>query len=238
MPIPKISVIVPAYNEAKSIGLCLTSLKNQDYRHPYEIIVVDNNSTDSTAAIAKKFNIRVVSETKAGPGRARNAGAKVARGQILAFIDADSIAPSDWLDNINNAFSSQPDLAALVGIYRFHHKSKYRLIPFLIFPLGEMLNKMITGYFSFGGANFAIKKKVFTTVGGFDSKFFSFEDMELARRVSRVGKIGYLHELEVKTSDRRLRYGINRYLKYGLPIFLSFAFLNKPSKKIFPNIRS
>ena len=101
-----------------------------------------------------------------------------------------------------------------------------------------MLNKMITGYFSFGGANFAIKKKVFTAVGGFNSKFISFEDMELARRVSRVGKIGYLHELQVKTSDRRLRYGLNHYLKYGLPIFLSFALLNKPSKKYFPNIRS
>lgn len=234
---PKVSVIIPAFNEAKSIRICLKALKKQKFSYPYEIIVVDNNSTDKTAQIVKTMKIKVLKEKNPGPGSARNAGAKIARGQILAFIDADSVAPPNWLNDIYNAFSSEPDLAALVGTYRFHSQSKYRFLPFLIFPLGEILNKLITGYFSFHGANFAIKRKVFTTVGGFDANFFSCEDAELAKRVSRIGKIGYLHELKVKTSDRRLRYGINHYLKYGLPIFLSVSLLNKPSKKVFPDIR-
>lgn len=239
MSLPKISIIVPAYNEARYIGRCLASLQNQDYRRPYEIIVADNNSTDKTGAIAKHFKVKVVKVIKPGPGPARNAGVETSRGQILAFIDADSIAPVNWLSYIDLAFASQPNLVALVGTFQFQPSTKIlRFITQLALPAYNFLSKLLTGSFVLHGANFAIKKSVFKAVGGFNPHFFSLEDFELASRVSQVGQIGYLPQLKVATSGRRFHQGINQYLKYSIPIYLSVAILKKPARKTFPNIRN
>jgi glycosyltransferase involved in cell wall biosynthesis len=93
---PLISVIIPAFNEEKFLGNCLFSLKNQDF-NDFEIIVVDNNSRDKTSKIAKKFGVKLVSEKNQGAALARNRGAKEAKGEILAFTDADTILPKNWL---------------------------------------------------------------------------------------------------------------------------------------------
>lgn len=238
MPRPKISVIVPAYNEAKSIGFCLTSLQNQDYRQPYEIIVVDNNSTDATSRVSQKFNVQIVREKKPGPAAARNAGAKISRAPILAFTDADSIVPQNWLSSIDKAFTAQPHLCAFVGNFQFKRSNKLlNTITPLALSLADQINKLFTGCLGFRGANFAIKKHVFDRVGGFNPKFLSLEDLELGIRVGKIGQIGYLHHPQVMTSDRRFRQGFNKFLKEFIPIYISVAFLKKPSKKNFPNIR-
>jgi glycosyltransferase involved in cell wall biosynthesis len=81
-----LSVIIPAFNEEKFLPRCLESLKNQKFKD-FEIIVVDNNSTDKTAEIAKKFNVILVSEKSQGVAYARNKGAEIAKGEILIFND-------------------------------------------------------------------------------------------------------------------------------------------------------
>ncbi len=100
-----ISVVIPALNEESSLPDCLESLKNQDYKGEYEIIVADNGSTDNTAGIAKGFGAEVVfCRDKKSVFSARQAGANAARGDIIAQADADTVYPRDWLAKIANHF--------------------------------------------------------------------------------------------------------------------------------------
>src|SRR5258706_12770209 len=94
-----ISVIIPVFNEEKVIGECLDSLKLQSLKG-FEIIVVDDGSTDSTLEIAKKFDAKIFEQNHHGPGVARNLGAKHAKGKILVFVDADMTFESNFLRNL------------------------------------------------------------------------------------------------------------------------------------------
>ncbi len=97
---PKISVIIPAYNEEKDIGNCLSSLQAQSYKN-IEIIVVDDGSKDRTREIVKRFKkVRLIEGAHKGPGFSRNLGAKHAKGKILSFVDADMTFDKDYLKNL------------------------------------------------------------------------------------------------------------------------------------------
>lgn len=235
---PVISVIIPAYNEEKTIGKCILALIQQRYHHPFEIIVVDNNSTDKTYLIAKSLKVIVIKEPTPGPAAARNAGVKIAQANLLAFTDGDTVPPPFWLKHIHGTFLSQPSLVALVGTYQFKHTTKLlKLLNLLAFPTVDLVHKLLTGNFAFRGTNFAIKKSVFNQVGGFNPQYRSLEDVELASRVSKVGEIGYLPKLKVKTTDRRFRHRLNHYLEYFIPTYISVAILKKPPYRSFLNIR-
>lgn len=98
---PLISVIVPAYNEEKYIRACLDSLTNQDLpKRFFEIIVVDNNSTDKTKEIIKKFPVKYTFEEKRNVVAAKQRGVKIAKGKIIASADADTFYPKSWLSDI------------------------------------------------------------------------------------------------------------------------------------------
>jgi len=238
MPKPYISVIIPAYNEEKHIAKCLTALKYQQYNHSYEIIVVDNNSSDKTSAIARKFQVKVVKELKQNPAAARNAGAQIAKGNILAFTDADVIVPPNWLTSIGKAFQTQPHIVALVGTYQFKHTTKLlKFLNKLAFPTVDLIHKLLTGSFAFRGTNFAIKKQIFLKTGGFNSEFKALEDIELSSRVSQLGEIEYIPKLKVKTTDRRFRNRIKKYLEDFIPTYISVVILKKPHKNSYPEIR-
>ncbi len=101
----RFSIVVPAYNEAGYLGCSLTSLQHQDFAGPYEIIVVDNNSTDDTAAVAASYGVRVVHEPEQGVCAARQRGADVAIGEIIVSVDADTVYPPDWLSTIDARFT-------------------------------------------------------------------------------------------------------------------------------------
>lgn len=110
-----ITVIVPAYNAAGTLGPCLASLRRQTVR-PAEIIVVDDASTDDTAAVATRYGAKLVRlAANGGPGVARNAGAAQAAGELLAFTDADCVAPADWLARMLAALDAAEVVAATGG---------------------------------------------------------------------------------------------------------------------------
>lgn len=96
---PKLSVIIPAYNEQNYIGDCLKSLLSQSYAN-FEIIVVDDGSTDKTLDIVKKLQASTFSQNHKGPGSARNLGASNAKGEILIFVDADMTFEKDFLKDL------------------------------------------------------------------------------------------------------------------------------------------
>ena len=95
----KVSVIIPAYNEEKSLGQTLDAVMVSDY-HDFEIIVSDNGSVDKTSEIARSKGVKVVSEKRKGTLWAREAGRKAATGEILVFLDADCLPEKTWLSNI------------------------------------------------------------------------------------------------------------------------------------------
>lgn len=119
----KISIIVPARNEEKHIAACLRSLKDQTYTGDYEIVVIDNNSTDKTAEIARGFGLRVISATKErNVFYARQVGADATNGDIIVQADGDTLYPRHWLEKIAKKFEQHPEAVALSGrfIYREH----------------------------------------------------------------------------------------------------------------------
>jgi len=116
-----VSVIIPAYNEEKLIGSCLESLKNQDFGNGgYEVIVVDNNSTDRTVMVAKDFNVKIISEPRKGVSFAVRKGFAEAAGEIIATTDADTKVNPGWISNIYYTFSSNLETAIIGGKLIFY----------------------------------------------------------------------------------------------------------------------
>ena len=117
----KISVVIPAYNEEHYIGLCIQSVREQHSEDIIEIIVVDNGSTDGTFATAEKFHgITVLRESKKGPSHARQLGFLEAKGDYVAFIDADTRVPAGWINKIKKEFAQSPKLVCLSGPFRYY----------------------------------------------------------------------------------------------------------------------
>jgi len=133
----KISVIIPVYNEEKYIEKCLHSLKKQSCKN-FELIVVNNNSTDRSAEIAKKFTKKVLNCKKQGISAARNYGAQKANGDILCFIDADAILDKDWISKVAKSFNKNADACYGLNIFMADTALKriyYNLYNAVVFPL-------------------------------------------------------------------------------------------------------
>src|SRR3989338_2156551 len=121
------SIIIPAYNEEKVIVACIEAAKKQRGDFDYEIIVVDNASTDNTKMVAEKFGVKVLSEGRPGVGRARRTGTEAARGELILQIDADTRLPEDYLTQVWERFQKNSRLVCLGGqiyFYNARYKNK------------------------------------------------------------------------------------------------------------------
>lgn len=221
---PKISVVVAAYNEEKLLPRFLESLQKQTYPHDaFEIIIVNNGSTDRTEQVAKKFHVRVYPYTEIqGCSASRAYGADHAKGSILAFTDADSVAPSDWLSKIDTAF--QGDSVVCIGGRAAPDKQNiFTIVVFGFYHLFISLNILFAKPILWG-FNMAVKKDAYATVGGFNKKLLANEDWDLAFRLKKkFGKdrVLYKGSLVVKTSTRKqnnplifIHYVINGAINY------------------------
>jgi glycosyltransferase involved in cell wall biosynthesis len=237
------SIIIPARNEEHYIASCVRSLKDQGYAGEYEIIVVDNASTDRTAEVAEKAGAKVLMEKEKGVSQARRTGCAVATGEILALSDADSQAPPDWLTKLNDIFNSDEKIVAAGGLFRFSGVSfTVDLLANKIFlPFNAwILKKFISPRSAFlTGSNMAIRKTAYEKCGGFDPKYVYGEDNELAVRAMQCGKVFFDSTLFVKTSFRRYSGG-HKNIFFVLPSALKEVFVTtyrfiilKSSGKVF-----
>jgi len=184
----KASVIIPAYNEEKTIGKTLESLKKQSFRD-FEIIVVDDGSKDGTAEIAKKNGAKVIKQKNAGPAAARNNGARNAKGEIVVFIDADCVADERWLEHMLKPFSDK-EVAGVQGAYKSNQKSLVaRFTQLDIEDRYKRLERKADQLDWIGSYSAAYRKNIFNELGGFDEDFptASGEDPEFSFKVSRKG---------------------------------------------------
>ncbi|HVA96962.1 MAG TPA: glycosyltransferase family A protein [Candidatus Acidoferrales bacterium] len=206
----KVSVVIPVHNEEKYIGRCLDSLMKQNIK-PEEIIIVDNNSTDSSVEIAKKYPVRIISEKQQGITPARNRGFNEARFDIIARTDADTILPINWIKRIKNAFADE-QLVGISGpasfydlpkIFKRSWQSKTTSIQFI--KSYNSIVRQILKHDCLYGPNLAIRKnewnKIKNSVCLDDSKVH--EDIDLAIHLAPLGKIKFIRTLTVKTSVRR-----------------------------------
>ncbi|MCO5141652.1 MAG: glycosyltransferase [Oligoflexia bacterium] len=202
------SVIISAKNESPHLSDCLLSLKKQKGGYPFEVIVVDNNSTDNTYAVAKSLqdempNLSVHLEKKPGSPAARNKGARLAKGEILIFTDADCVFESHWLkEMIDPLLSSNMDypLGAVGGNTKtFHEKNRsLNIWEKYLDVLFEFWEKdRISKFPAFlpwaPTCNLAVKKSIFDLVGGFDENWkVAAYDVDLCWRIVLSGfVIGY-----------------------------------------------
>ena len=117
----KISVIIPVYNAEKTIRRCLESIMSSEYEE-YEVVVVDDGSTDNSASILFEYanrdrRVKIINQPNSGPSIARNKGLELAEGEIIAFVDSDDYVRNDYLDQLEKVFREQ---RADVVFFEFH----------------------------------------------------------------------------------------------------------------------
>lgn len=190
-PRPVVSIIIPARNSADTLPQCLDALQKQvdSAEFPHEIIVVDDDSTDNTAAVAKRYGVRVIQEGRLGKSGTRNRGAQLALGDLLLFTDADCIPAPDWLSTMSAPFFADPDLVAIKGRYRTQQKSW--VARFIQLEHQERYTRMAQqptiNFIDTYSA--AYRRDQFLAQGGFDPQLtFSYvEDQEFSFRLAAAG---------------------------------------------------
>ena len=229
-----ISVIIPAYNEEQYLPATLDSLDKLD-RKPDEVIVVDGGSTDKTAQVATAHGAKAITVAHRGIGFARQKGLEAATGDIVAFTDADTVVPHNWLTVIEETLR-KPGVVGLFGTFRVPSGWwPYRLyVNYVQPPMNQM-------YFWFGipwapGQNTAFLRMKGLEAGGFPVDYKIAEDIEMARRLMKLGKVVFKPNLIVWSSGRRGDEGpmiITRMIKVW---FYYFVF-RKANTVGFPDIR-
>lgn len=192
----KISVVIPVYNAQGTILDCLQSLNGQE-ELPYEVILVDNNSTDGTIKKIEenlprldKLKILIISESKKGPAAARNKGIRIARGEIVAFTDADCIVRKNWIKNILYRFDKDDKLIGIGGKVESYKPDTYvgKFISF--FRKGEFLYKenptkldLLRNGTHLATLNSAYRREILFRYNLFDENYMVGEDLDLYLKI-------------------------------------------------------
>ncbi len=242
-----VSIVVPAYNEEKYIGRLLASLQKLPKENILEILIVDNGSSDKTKEIVRitgisadgvDNKIRLIEESKKGVAWARNRGASEAKGDIIAFLDADTCVSEQWLNKLLKYFTSEK-IVCVSGPTFYYDVSLFTRISSSIYLwfISTIVSKIV-GYMG-NFANLAVRAESYKNIGGIDTSIEFFgDDTDIARRLSKIGKVIFPYNFYVYASGRRFnkqglllttwRYGIN---------FFSEVFVHKPVTKGYTEVR-
>lgn len=217
----KVSVVIPVYNEEKYIAACLESLLKQTDPAD-EIIVINNNSTDDSVKIIKRYPVRILNEKKQGMTFARNKGFNLAQFPIIARTDADTILPPNWIKRIKKGFADEK-LVALSGpadfydlpelIHNSHWQTKSTWLKLI--NTYNTIVRQILKHDCLYGPNCAIRKSAWDEIKNsvcLDDKQVH-EDLDLAIHIAPLGKVKFYRSLVVSTSVRRWKKP-EAYLEY------------------------
>ena len=219
----KLSVIIPAYNEENYLPATLDAI-NATLTDDAEVIVIDNESTDATRDVAIKRGAMVVTETEHNIGKVRNTGAGAASGDVLVFIDADSIVRPGIFERIVEAMSDERCVGGSAAV-------EFEPIDNRPFIRWQMKQYTIIGALTKmqGGALQFCRTGVFHELGGFDTTIYVGEDINFHWRLARLARerdahTSFIDEPKVLTSSRRWnRMGLARLLFFTHPITVAFA---------------
>jgi glycosyltransferase involved in cell wall biosynthesis len=210
-----ISVIIPAHNEEEYLGSTLDALNRQNYAD-FEIVVVANGCSDHTAEVARGKCQRVLTLNEKGLGPSRNLGARMATGDLLIFLDADTILEPHALRVIAEQFTERNAGGTLKG-QPDSNRFAYRVI----YGLKNFIHRFVVRNGSSGVI--ICWKKHFTSVGGFDEQLELRENSELIRRLKRFGGYKYIGATAATTSMRRYE---RRGVKHIVWLWIKLWFLS------------
>ncbi len=224
----EVSIVLPAFNEEKYIGDTLFSLlkSEQATNINYEVILVDNNSTDKTIEAASKFahgmDLRIIKESKQGRGAARAKGFEEAKGEIVLSADADTIFYKGWVEKL--ASNIKGEVVAVSTSCKIIDSDPFTNSFFnFIQPILMVSYRIIFGHYWLSGFSFGILKSIYEQSGGFDVNLQGQEDIELGFKVAKLGKIKFINK-PVIFSGRRFKkgliHGLYDYVKNFVEVFV------------------
>lgn len=241
-PPPRFSVVVPAYNEESYLGACLRSLRDQDFDGGVQVIVVDNNSTDATATVAREAGAMVIFEAERGVCQARQSDTEAASGEIIVSADADTIYLPGWLSSIDRWFTSHPDAIAVGGPCYFHDGPSWGLrLQKALFGTVAAVQRMGGPILYITATNFAFRQSDFP---GYDLRLTQGGDeLDLLRRLRRRGPVHFDPSNHVTTSARRMERGVvyNFAVSFGYYYIVGYAvnrLLRRPVLGMAPPFRT
>jgi glycosyltransferase involved in cell wall biosynthesis len=214
---PKVSVIVPAYNASKTLGTCLRSIFASNVKD-FEVIVVDDHSTDDTHAIARSMPCKLIERSvNSGAAAARNAGAAAASAPILFFLDSDIALEPGSLQRVMTVFAEGPELAAIFGSYHAEtpEENFFSQYKNLLHHFTHQTSSPEAKTFASGFG--AVRADVFNSLGGFNPGQRFLEDVEFGYRMHRAGYRILL--------DRQLQF--THYKRYTLASLIRSDFFGR-----------
>ena len=212
-----ISIIIPAWNEEKSLPRLLKCIKKQTYKN-YEIIVADANSKDKTIGIARSYGCRIV-KSKGSPAVGRNLGAKVAKGSILLFMDADALTDNNFLEKSIAEFEKRNLDVAGSGLC----SSNDEIVDKIFIGIFNFWNCLAQYFFPTAfGPGIYCRRWLHQKVKGFDKVIKLNEDMDYVRRCGKLGKFRMLKNSKVIFSMRRFEN--DGRFKTGMKLLLSILY--------------
>lgn len=198
-----LSIVIPIRNEEDHLAACLDAIAAQT-EMPDEVIVVDNNSTDHSVEIARRYPfVGVVKESKQGIAHARNAGFNAVTSDIIGRIDADSRLPRDWVRAMRRFLETHPDNLLTGGSY-FYDLKLPRLFGFLQGQVAFRANRFIMGHYIAWGSNMAFRRELWLAVRDeLHNDPDIHEDMDLSMHLHNAGyQITYHAGLKVGVDSR------------------------------------
>jgi glycosyltransferase involved in cell wall biosynthesis len=184
---PSLSFILPCYNVQGTVSRAVASILEQTTSENFEIILVNNNSTDHfSEGLPQDHRIKIIPELQQGPGNARNAGARAARGKYLVFMDADVFLPSDWTMHLLSTFTQHSWIDVVVGTLLPDKKQSHLLYLLRLYLLDirtkNTRNHLHANSPLINSALFAIRASSFNYLGGFEVKLLRMEDWHFTQK--------------------------------------------------------
>lgn len=196
----KISIVIPLYNKEKYIERTLKRVLDQTYQN-FEIIIINDGSTDNSVENVNKIKsekVKLYNQKNSGASNARNNGVKYAKGDFIAFLDADDEWDKSYLERIVNLYKNNPDGVLYASNYYIMENNELSMLnyPKITEKEGELKNYFISGkiYTPIWTSAAVIKKDIFNQLGGFNEKCIICEDVDLWCKVALSGKIYYINE--------------------------------------------
>jgi len=215
-----VSVIIPTLNEERYIESCLRSLKNQDYADKLEIIVADGGSKDETRKIAEKYADKVLLVKRRGISVGRNEGAKIAKGEILIFIDADTIVMPNTIRELIKAFANKAVVGATCFLMPDSMENRDLILYFIYNNFIRRSLKTKSGHMT--GACTACRKYSFDIIDGYNESLKALEDFDFSERLGKLGKLVFTDKTFVVVSTRRIAsWGRVKSVKKYMGLYLN-----------------
>ncbi len=217
----KYSIIIPTLNEEEGIGKLLSVLTKEitEYNSACEIIIIDGFSNDETVNICKNFNTRIIYSGK-GRGIQLNSGAKIAKGEILIFLHADTLLPKNVFNTIDKSFNNNINLAT----FKLKFDSNK-----LLYQIYSYFTKFETMFTTFGDQALIVKKDFFNKMGGFKNQKI-MEDVDFLKRARKVTSMKKINDYVITSARKFEKEGLIKTQIKSFILIIKYLFGVSPEK--------